>query len=201
MALLMLTASSVQAQKVKETTDSVKAAVKSGNVKDAYSKVSGALKTKSANVKELIGTWIYKEPAVYATKGNLLVKAAGNAVSSELEKLLQDYIEKSNITSENTQITFYQDGRFERIISGRKAHGIWLVNGEKLYMGIDNVLTAEVTVHHDDNGLMLLMDVDKLLDGLKNLGAMKDTKANKRLIKMSKRIPGLQAGIVVVKKQ
>ena len=201
MALLMLTVSNVQAQKVKETTDSVKAAVKSGNVKDAYSKVSGALKSKSANVKELIGTWIYKEPAVYATKGNLLVKAAGNAVSSELEKLVQDYIEKSNITSANTQVTFRQDGRFDRVLSGQKAHGVWLVNGEKLYLGIDNVLTAEVTVHHDDKGLMLLMDVDKLLDELKTLGAMKDTKTNKRLIKLSKSIPGLQAGFLVVKKQ
>lgn len=201
MALLMLTASSVQAQKVKETTDSVKAAVKSGNVKDAYSKVSGALKTKSANVKELIGTWIYKEPAVYATKGNLLVKAAGNALSSELEKLLRDYVEKSNITPQNTRFTFYKDSRFERVISGHKGQGVWIVDGERLMLGVNNVLTADITLHEEKGELMLLMDVDKLLNVLQKLGAMKDTKTNKRLIKLSKRIPGLQAGFLVVKKQ
>lgn len=200
MALLMLTASSVQAQKVKETTDSVKAAVKSGNVKDAYSKVSGALKTKSANVKELIGTWIYKEPAVYATKGNLLVKAAGNALSSELEKLLRDYVEKSNITPQNTHFTFYKDSRFERVISGHKGQGVWIVDGERLMLGVNNVLTADITLHEEKGELMLLMDVDKLLNVLQKLGAMKDTKTNKRLIKLSKRIPGLQAGFLVVKK-
>ena len=41
LALMMLMAVSTQAQTVKETADSVKASVKSGNVKDAYSKISG----------------------------------------------------------------------------------------------------------------------------------------------------------------
>ncbi len=201
LALLMLVVSSSQAQQVKETVDSVKAGVKSGNVKDAYSKISDSFHEKKANVDILIGTWIYKEPAVYATKGNLLVKAAGNAVSSELEKLLQDYIDKSNITPQNTQFTFHKDSHFDRVIAGRKARGIWLVNGEKLIMGIDNVVTAEVTIHHEKDEMMMLLDVDKLMTGLKNLGAMKDTKVNKRLIKISKRIPGLQAGVLLVKKQ
>ena len=42
LALMMLMAGSTQAQTVKETADSVKASVKSGNVKDAYSKISGS---------------------------------------------------------------------------------------------------------------------------------------------------------------
>jgi hypothetical protein len=77
---------------------------------------------------------------------------------------------------------------------------VWLVNGEKLVLGIGNVLTADITTHLEDNELMMLIDVDKLLTHLKTLGAMKDTKANKRLIKLTKRIPGLQAGLLLVKK-
>jgi hypothetical protein len=68
-------------------------------------------------------------------------------------------------------------------------------------MGMDCIVTAEVTLHHEKDAMMMLIDVDKLLTGLKALGAMKDTKANKRLIKMSRHIPGLQAGISLVKKQ
>ena len=39
LALMLLMAGSTQAQTVKETADSVVAGVKSGNVKDAYSKI------------------------------------------------------------------------------------------------------------------------------------------------------------------
>lgn len=201
LALMMLMAGSTQAQTVKETADSVKAGVKSGNVKDAYSKISESFKTKKEHADTLIGTWAYKEPAIYATKGNVLLKFAENAVANQLEKLLQDYIDKSNITSENTHFTFYKDSHFDRVIAGHAKRGLWLLNGDKLIMGMDCVVTAEVTLHHEKDAMMMLIDVDKLLTGLKALGAMKDTKANKRLIKMSKRIPGLQAGISVVKKQ
>ena len=201
LALLMLMAGSTQAQTVKETADSVAAGVKSGNVKDAFSKITDSFQAKREYVDTLVGTWYYKEPAVYATKGNVLLKMAENAVANQLEKLLQDYIDKSNITTENTWFTFRKDSHFDRVIAGREAHGLWLINGDKLIMGFDNVVTAEVTIHHDKGDMMMLIDVDKLLTGLKNLGAMKDTKANKRLIKMSKHIPGLQAGVALVKKQ
>ena len=201
LALLMLMASNTQAQTVKETADSVKAGVKSGNVKDAFEKITASFHAKREHADSLLGTWTYKEPAVYATKGNMLLKMAGNAVANQLEKLLQDYIDKSNITPQNTQFTFYKDSHFDRNIAGHKAHGLWLINGDKLIMGFDNVVTAEVTIHHEKSDMMMLIDVDKLLTGLKALGAMKDTKANKRLIKMSKHIPGLQAGIALVKKQ
>ena len=200
LALMMLMAGSTQAQTVKETADSVKAGVKSGNVKDAYSKISESFKTKKEHADTLIGTWAYKEPAIYATKGNVLLKFAENAVANQLEKLLQDYVEKSNITSENTHFTFYKDSHFNRVIAGHAKKGLWLLNGDKLILGMDCIVTAEVTLHHEKGAMLMLIDVDKLLTGLKALGAMKDTKANKRLIKMSKRIPGLQAGISVVKK-
>jgi len=201
LALMILMVGSTQAQTVKETADSVVAGVKSGNVKDAYSKIKDSFELKKANADSLIGTWGYKEPAVYATKGNVLLKMAENAVANQLEKLLQDYIDKSNITPENTHFTFHKDSHFDRVIAGREAHGLWLVNEAKLIMGMDNVVTAEVTIHRENGEMMMLLDVDELLTGLKKLGAMKDTKANRRLIKMTRHIPGLQAGVALVKKQ
>ena len=200
LVLALLTMSQLQAQTVKETVDSVKSGLKASSVKEAYEKVNDSFKLKKASADSLIGTWCYKEPAVYATKGNLLLKMAENAVANQIEKLLQSYIDKSNITSKNTEFTFHSDGKFERVIAGRKAQGVWLTNGEKLVLGIGNVMTADITTHHEKGELMLLLDVDKLMTGLKNLGAMKDNKTNKQLIKLTKRIPGLQGGILLVKK-
>ena len=200
-ALMMLMAGGMHAQTIKETADSVVSGVKSGNVKEAYSKIKDSFELKRVNAEKLIGTWDYKEPAVYTTKGNILFRMAGNAVADQLEKLLRGYIEKAHITSDNTQFTFYKDGHFDRNVADRKASGVWIVSEEKLVLGINNLMTADITTHYEDGELMLLIDIDKLMNAFKALGAIKDTKTNKQLIKLSKRIPGVQAGFLLVKKQ
>jgi len=191
---LLLTMSTAVAQDVNQVVDSVKSGLKAGSVKEAYKTMTDAFKVKKAEADSLVGTWVYAEPAVYATKGNLLMKLAENATANQLEKLLDNYIQKSNITPENTSITFNQNGTFVRQVAGREAQGVWLVNGEKLILGIGNVMTADITTHQDGEKLMLLIDVDKLMSAMKLLGAMKDTKTNNALIKLTKKIPGLQAG-------
>ena len=201
LAGMLLTMGTAAAQDVKTVTDSVKAGMKSGSVKGAYKSVKDAFKVKKAEADSLIGTWVYCEPAVYATKGNVLFKMVENTVANQLEHLLKDYIEKSQITSENTSFTFKQDGTFERDVAGHKAQGVWLVNGERLILGINHVMTADITTHQDGDKLMFLVDVDKLMNALKLLGAMRDTKTNQTLIKLTKKIPGLQAGLSLVKKQ
>ena len=117
MGLLVMAMSTANAQEVNEVVDSVKSGLKSGNVKDAYSKISDSFKVKKASADTLIGTWQYVEPAVYATKGNLLLKLAENAVANNLEDFLRQYVEKSNITQENTSFTFHKDGTFDRVIA------------------------------------------------------------------------------------
>ena len=198
---MLLMASHVSAQEVGEVVDSVKASMKASSVKEAVHKVQDSFKAKKASADALIGSWQYAEPAVYATKGNLLMKLAGNATASQLEKLLQQYIDKSKITPENTTMTFHQNGTFERNIAGHKANGVWMVNGEKLMLALNNVQTADITTHLDEGELMLLIDVDKLMKAMQALGAMKDSKTNKALIKLAKGVPGLQAGLLLVKKQ
>ena len=193
--LLLLAVNAVNAQDVGTVVDSVKSSVNAGNVKDAVSKVYDAFKVKRASAEHLVGKWQYVEPAVYATKGNMLLKLAENAAANQLEKLLGDLIQKCNITSENTTFTFNKNGTFERDVLGHKAQGVWMVGDSKLFLGINNVLTAEITTHQDGDKLMFLIDVDKLMNILKLLGAMEDNKTNKALIKLSKSIPGFQAGL------
>lgn len=192
--LLLAGMNMVYAQDVKTVVDSVKSNVKESSVKDAVSDIADAFKVKKAKADEMIGTWQYVEPAVYATKGNLLYKLAGNSVANQLEKILNEYIKKCNITPENCKFTFNSDGTFHRDVLGHKADGVWMVGGPKLILGINKVQTGDITTHHDGDKLMFLIDVDKLMNLLKLLGAMKDTKTNNTLIKLTKAIPTLQAG-------
>ena len=130
-ALLLLAMSafctSVKGQDVKEVMDSVKAGVKAGSVKEAISTVKGAFAEKVATAETILGTWVYKEPAVLVTSGRIIVKAVGNVSAGKLEKLLGNYFEKANITSENTYLTFRKDGTFERCVAGHKAEGHWML--------------------------------------------------------------------------
>lgn len=197
---LLMTMSTAVAQEIDEVVDSVKAGLKADNVKEAVSKVQDSFKAKKAEADSLIGTWVYNGPAVYATKGNKLIRLVENTTVKQLEKLLDDFMEKSQITTENTSFTFHENGTFERDVVGHKAHGVWLMNGERLILGINHVMTADITTHQDDGSLMFLIDVDKLMNIMKLMGAMKDSKTNNALIKLSKKIPGLQAGIKLVKK-
>lgn len=195
MVLLLALANTAHAQDVGTVVDSVKSNIKKGDVKEAVSNIKDAFKLKVASAEMMVGKWKYVEPAVYATKGNLLFKLVGNSVANELEKVLGDYIEKCDITPENTTFTFYKNGTFVRDVVGRKAQGVWLVGNNKLYLGVKNILTAEITTHQDEDKLMFLIDVDKLMNILKLLGAMKDNKTNDTLIKLTKKIPTLQAGL------
>jgi hypothetical protein len=201
MILLLTAVNVVDAQDIETVVDSVKSSVKSNDVKEAVTKIKDSFKLKSADAEQMVGKWRYVEPAVYATKGNVLFKMVENTAASQLEKLLQDYIEKCNITPENTTFTFHENGTFERDVVGHKAQGVWMVGGAKLMLAINNVQTADITTHQDGEKLMFLIDVDKLMNIFKLLGAMKDNKTNKALIKLSKHIPGLQAGLSFEKVQ
>ena len=192
--LFLAVVNTAYAQDVGTVVDSVKSNMKDTSVKEAVSNIADAFKAKKAEAEEMVGTWHYVEPAVYATKGNLLYKLAGNSVAGQLEKVLNDYVEKCNITPENCKFTFNRNGTFYRDVLGHKAHGVWMVGGPRLLLGINNVQTADVMTHHDGDKLMFLIDVDKLLNILKLLGAMKDNKTNQTLIKLTKAIPTLQAG-------
>lgn len=201
MSAMLLTVCTATAQDINMVVDSVKSGLKAGSVKNAYNTVTDAFKVKRAEADSLVGTWVYCEPAVYATKGNMLFKMVENAATSQLEKLLNTYLEKCHFSPNNTTFTFHQNGTFERNIVGHKAQGVWLVNGDRLILGIKNVMTADITTHQDGDKLMFLIDIDKLMNALKMLGAMNDNKTNKTLIKLTKKIPGLQAGLSLVKKR
>ena len=192
--LLLAVVGTAQAQDIETVVDSVKSNMSNGNIKEAAENIRDAFRLKMASADEMVGKWQYVEPAVYATKGNVLFKLVGNTVADQLESLLNDYIEKCHITSENCTFTFRKNGTFVRDVLGRKAQGVWMVGDSKLLLGINNVQTADITTHQDGDKLMFLIDVDRLLNILKVLGAMKDNKTNQTLIKLTKKIPTLQAG-------
>jgi hypothetical protein len=163
-------------------------------IKDAFAQ-------KAINADSLVGTWIYKEPAVLVTSNNLLMKAAGNLSASKLEKLLAEYIEKSQINEQNTSFTFRSDGTFVRSIAGRKAKGVWMMNDDKLLLAIKNVQTASLTTHIEGDSLMLVAEAGKVMQGMQALGAVSDSKITSAIINISKNLSGIGGGFTLIRKK
>ena len=189
------------AQKVAEISDSVKAGVHSDNVKDAVNTVKGAFEKKSVEAAKLVGTWTYVEPVVMPLNNKLLSKAAGWLADDELEKVLRAYVEKANVTPQNTSLTLRQDGTFSRSTAGRKQQGVWMVNGDKLMLGINNVQIAALTTHLENDTLKMVVEVSRVMSLLQTAGALSDSKTHNALIKVSKRVKGVGGGFVMARKK
>ena len=189
------------AQEVGEITDSVKAGLHSDNVKDAVNTVKGAFEEKVIEAAKLVGTWTYVEPVVMPLNNKLLSKAAGWLADDELEKVLRAYVEKANVTPENTSITFRKNGTFSRSTAGRKQQGVWMVHGDNLILGIDNVQIAELTTHLEGDSLKMVVEVSRVMGLLQKAGALSDSKTHNALIKISKRVKGVGGGFLMTRKK
>ena len=189
------------AQKVAEISDSVKAGVHSDNVKDAVNTVKGAFEKKSVEAAKLVGTWTYVEPVVMPLNNKLLSKAAGWLADDELEKVLRAYVEKANVTPQNTSLTLRQDGTFNRSTAGRKQQGVWMVNGDKLMLGINNVQIAALTTHLENDTLKMVVEVSRVMSLLQTAGALSDSKTHNAPITVSKRAKGVAGGCVMARKK
>lgn len=189
------------AQEVGEITDSVKAGLHSDNVKDAVNTVKGAFEEKVIEAAKLVGTWTYVEPVVMPLNNKLLSKAAGWLADDELEKVLSAYVEKANVTPENTSITFRKNGTFSRSTAGRKQQGVWMVHGDHLILGIDNVQIAELTTHLEGDSLKMVVEVSRVMGLLQKAGALSDSKTHNALIKVAKRVKGVGGGFLMARKK
>ena len=199
--VLAIMSVAVYGQTVGEVTDSVKQVFKHGSMKEKVSTIKGAFASKAAAAEELIGTWVYVEPAVLNTSGNIFIKVIGNTYADDLEKLIDSYFDKANVTDDNTYVTFNENGTFDRSVSDNKAQGVWMVSGDHVLTALKNVHTATMTSHLENDTLILVVPVNKIMSALQSLGAFSDSKTNKTLVKLTKHLPGVQAGFLLARKK
>ena len=189
------------AQTVKEVRDSVKSATKSGNLKKMAATLKGAFAAKSAKAEELVGTWVYLEPAVLATSDRMLSKMAGNAVADKVKNIVDDYFNRANITPENTHFTFNENGTYSRSLAGKDISGTWMTAGEHVLLAVKNVQLVAMTSHMESDTLTLVAELSNTLGDIQKLGGFSDSKTNKTLVKLTKRLKFVQIGFLLTRKR
>ncbi|MDY3673317.1 MAG: DUF4923 family protein [Prevotella sp.] len=95
------------------------------NAKNSTSSwLSGLINSKLVpSATQIIGTWVYERPAIVFTSENALTTIGGTAVSSAVEKKLQNTLSKNGITKGNMSITFNKDNTFSVRYKNRTSGG------------------------------------------------------------------------------
>ena len=79
---------------------------------NAVKSVIGLDKVKS---QQLLGDWKYRGPGCAFTSENLLAKAGGEIAAVQIEEKALPYYQQVGISSDNTIISFKEDGSFSSI--------------------------------------------------------------------------------------
>lgn len=158
--IVILFSSSVFAQK-SGTTNAANVLSK------VWDKVSSALPQK-----ELTGTWNFKSTACMFETENLLKKAGGAVVATQVEKKFNEYCTKSGIQKENTQFVFNADSTYTARLGKMKFSGNYSINPETKQISLSYMRglgKLDATPVVSGKNMKLMFDADGFLKLMKTL--------------------------------
>jgi hypothetical protein len=163
-----------------------------GTITNVITSVIGA-QTVTAN--DLIGSWKYANPGCAFTSDNLLAKAGGEVAAAEVKSKLQPYFQQIGINSQNTVITFNQDGTFAASFRGTNMSGKWTFDAKTYKVNLQGMLLSiNCYAKRNANGVGLLFEGKKLLTVLQTVAAMSGNSNIQAVGEISKSYDGLRIG-------
>ena len=154
---------------------------------------------KQATKNNLVGTWVYEEPAIVLTSDNVLTNAAAKVAANTAEKKLQEQMDKVGIKKGTLSMTFKSNGTFTETFGKKTYSGKWAVENQKLKL-THTVRTITLTTQVDGNNLMFVTDASKLLSLMQTLGSKSTNSTVSTVTSLMKKVKGMQCGITLVKK-
>lgn len=155
---------------------------------------------KTATTNNIVGTWVYQEPAIVLTSNNVLTSAAAKLAAKKVEKNLQTHLTKYGIKPGLMSITFQKDGTFTEIIGKKTVKGKWQIKENQLVITYGTVKPVSITTQIDGKNLMIVTNATKLLTLFKTLGAKSTNSTISTVTSLMKNVNGMQCGLTFVKK-
>lgn len=156
---------------------------------------------KQASKNQIVGTWVYTEPAIVFESDNFLAKAGASLVANNLENKLQTYLTRYGIEPGIMTITFAEDGTFTETMKKKTIKGKWSVKESKLILTYGTIKPVSITTQVSGTTLMIVTDATQLLNFMKTIGSKSTNSSISSITSLMKSINGLQAGLTLVKKQ
>lgn len=152
------------------------------------------------NSQQIVGTWVYQEPAIMLTSSNSLKQYASSVATKSLEQKLQSYLAKVGFTKGKSSITFNADKTFV-INYGTKSvkKGTYTMNNSEVILTFNGKTKPCNVVPQLDNGsLIVVMDATKFKTFMENIGAQVSSLST--VTSALKQMDGMKIGIRGTKK-
>ena len=166
--------------------------VLSGGGVNAIQSVLGLDKMTKAS---LVGTWKYSGPGCAFTSEQLLAKAGGEVIASEIkDKLLPTY-KSLGLSSSNTYLKLNQDGTFSAKIKGTPISGNYTFNESNSQLQLQGLL-LNITCYTKRTGsnVSFLFESKKLLSLLQTVSALSGNTTLQTIGDLSKNYDGVRIG-------
>ncbi len=163
-----------------------------GTITNVITSVIGAQKVSAS---DLIGSWSYSGPGCAFTSDQLLAKAGGEIVASQIKGKVLPYYQQIGINSSNTTITFNQDGTYSASFRGTPMSGKWTYDESSCRVTLQGMLLSfNCYAKRNANGIGLLFEAKKLLTVLQTAAAMSGNQNIQAVGEISKSYDGVRLG-------
>ena len=163
-----------------------------GTLGNVIISVIGAQKVTA---QDLIGAWNYSGPGCAFTSENLLAKAGGEVAATRIKEKALPYYQQIGITSQNTNVTFKQDGTYTATFRGTPMSGKWTYDEASSKVTLQSLLlTINCYAKRNYTGIGLLFESSKLLTILQAMAAMSGNQNIQAVGEISKTYDGLRLG-------
>lgn len=163
-----------------------------GTISNVITSVIGA-QTVTAN--DLVGSWKYSNPGCAFTSDKLLAKAGGEVVAAEIKSKMLPYYQQIGINSQNTVITFNQDGTYSANFRGTPMSGKWTFDASTYKVTLSGMLLSiNCYAKRNANGIGLLFEAKKLLTVLQTMSALSGNTSLQTIGDISKNYDGVRIG-------
>lgn len=188
---LLFAATALRAQSLKDLLNS-------SAVKEAVSALTGNRLSADA----LPGTWNYNAPACRFESDDLLKKAGGSVVSSQIEDKLADYYAKAGIRSGSFRFVFAADSTVSIASGSRTLSGTYSLDEEAQTLALSitaartglRLATFNTHVSLSGERLSILFDADKILKLVTLLANASGSSTLQALGSLSGQYDGMQLG-------
>lgn len=168
------------------------AATNGETISNILTSVIGLDKLSSRN---LLGTWRYNGPGCAFTSENALAKAGGEVAATEVEQKLAAQYKKIGFNSQNTYLTFNQDGTFSAKIDGKPWNGQYTFDERTQSINFSGLLlNLKGYVKREANGISVLFESRKVLSLLQTISAMSGNSTLSTIGDISKNYDGVRIG-------
>lgn len=168
--------------------------------KGAINAITSVIGLDKVSAKGLIGSWRYSRPGCAFMSENLLAKAGGEMAAVQIEEKIQPYYQQVGITTENTFITFNEDGSFSAKVLGTPLKGTYTFDEASAKITLKTLLfSTNCYAKREYGGISILFEANKLLTLLQTIAAFSGNQNLQAIGDISKQYDGVRIGFDMTK--